>query len=690
VRGSRPIRARLAIGAVALMVAVVATLGVTQVFSTRDSRRTDILNGELTAVRLASSAVASSISERLQLVTNLTSAPNFAKVFAPADTKVLPRVMAELHVLYPEFASFALINGSARLMARWPDDPSAIGRGVSSQPFYRNVVATKRAYVAAATQQSAAPHELVVALAAPILSATRPAQVEGILVATLSARSLRSLIGGTSLNGGGGLIVLDQAGHALSGPATGASHSYLNQPVVAAALAGRSGSATAVVPGFTMPRLAAYAPVPGVARWAVIAEFPTATLNGPISSLTERMVIIVLLVLLLGILTAWLVASLVQRLDHERERTEAVLASVGEGVATLDPLGAIRLVNPALESMLHVRESDVVGRNWSEAIPAYLPSGERIAWDDSLARRAIERDRVLTTTGYERELERPDGSRLFVSLTAAPLRAGNEMLGAVVVMRDVSREREVDRLKSSLVSTVSHELRTPLTMIQGFSELLLTRDDMSPDRSREALGQVHTSAQRLGRLIDDLLSVARIDAGKITVDLQPVELSPLFEELTHSFSHEPGGRIVIAPPEGVGPVIADRDKLFLVATNLISNAVKYSPPDTVVLVTAHTEGDMGVISVEDKGIGLSALELTAIFEKFARVDRPEVRRVGGTGLGLYITERLVAIQNGRLAVTSEPGRGSVFSVALPLASAAPTDPSMLDGQRRILEEAIDR
>jgi signal transduction histidine kinase len=215
------------------------------------------------------------------------------------------------------------------------------------------------------------------------------------------------------------------------------------------------------------------------------------------------------------------------------------------------------------------------------------------------------------------------------------------------------------------VSTVSHELHTPLTMIQGFSELLLTRA-LGPEKSLEALRQINSAATRLCRLIDDLLSVSRIESGRLTVRAAPVEVADVIQEVLAGF---PTDRIIDADVEGdVPPVMADRDMMVQILTNLVSNALKYSAPETVVSVRARRSGATVQVAVEDLGIGLTEDEAGRIFRKFFRVDRDEVRQAGGTGLGLYITKELLERHGGQIAVRSEPGRGSTFSFALPVAS----------------------
>jgi signal transduction histidine kinase len=215
------------------------------------------------------------------------------------------------------------------------------------------------------------------------------------------------------------------------------------------------------------------------------------------------------------------------------------------------------------------------------------------------------------------------------------------------------------------VSTVSHELHTPLTMIQGFSELLLTRA-LTPEKSHEALRQINTAATRLCRLIDDLLSVSRLESGRLTVRAAPVGLAEVVQEVVGGFPTERDIEVDLEP--GLPPLMADRDMMVQILTNLVSNALKYSPPDRAVSLRARRDDGTVEVSVEDLGIGMTEDESGRIFGKFYRVDRDEVREAGGTGLGLYITKQLVERQGGRITVRSEPGLGSTFLFGLPAAS----------------------
>lgn len=215
------------------------------------------------------------------------------------------------------------------------------------------------------------------------------------------------------------------------------------------------------------------------------------------------------------------------------------------------------------------------------------------------------------------------------------------------------------------VSTVSHELHTPLTMIQGFSELLLTRT-LTQEKSHEALRQINSAATRLSRLIEDLLSVSRIESGRLTVRSAPVGLAEVVREVVAGFPTERDIEVDLEPD--LPPLMADRDMMVQILTNLLSNALKYSPPQSAVSVQARRKDATVEVAVKDLGIGMTEEESGRIFGKFFRVDRDEVREAGGTGLGLYITKQLLERQGGRITVRSEPGLGSTFLCALPAAS----------------------
>lgn len=370
------------------------------------------------------------------------------------------------------------------------------------------------------------------------------------------------------------------------------------------------------------------------------------------------------------IITA-VIRDLSARKAEERELNEAqalksaILGSLSDGLLVTDSEQRIVLANAALEKLTGWREDELLGRRPQEIFPTYDKSGQRIPEKQRLVPQLMDSESAQRTSGYEISLGLKDDSRIPVAINASPIVISGKVAGAVVMVRDVTSEREVDQMKSSLVSTVSHELRTPLTMITGFAELMLS-GTMTPERSTEAVQRIYSASQRLGRLIEDLLSVSRIESGKLNVRIGEVELPELISDTVSGFG-DASERITIEGCSELPKAMGDPDLVVQVLTNLISNALKYSDPGSPIRVrTMITEGAIET-SVTDRGIGLSREDRDHLFQKFNRVDRPEVHAAGGTGLGLYITKNLVEMQGGRMSVTSRLGEGSTFSFALPLA-----------------------
>jgi signal transduction histidine kinase len=187
--------------------------------------------------------------------------------------------------------------------------------------------------------------------------------------------------------------------------------------------------------------------------------------------------------------------------------------------------------------------------------------------------------------------------------------------------------------------------------------------DLDENTSREALRSINVSAERLARLIEDLLSVSRIESGRLEARVAPMDLREAVEDVVALLGQ--GREIRIYLDEELPPVLADGEMLIRILTNLVSNAIKYSPPNTAISVGARRVGPKIEVSVSDRGIGMSETETMQLFEKFFRADRREVQSVGGTGLGLFITKNLVEMQGGEIWVESQPGRGTTLRFTLP-------------------------
>ncbi|MFE6970570.1 response regulator [Isoptericola sp. NPDC057653] len=366
-------------------------------------------------------------------------------------------------------------------------------------------------------------------------------------------------------------------------------------------------------------------------------------------------------------------------LASERERT---LESVADGIYGVDTAGRVTFVNAAGARTLGVTAADLVGHDAHETFHAPAADGTPYPSDRCYITEAV-RDGV-TATAEQDVYRRLDGKDVPVEVTASPLRADGEVTGAVVVFRDVTERREVERIKDEFVSVVSHELRTPLTSIRGALGLL---DSGVLDRSSEQAARMVrialTSSERLGRLVDDILDVERMDAGTTPLELADHQVDALVAAAVEQVSIQADeAGVVLAPASSDDVMRVDGERVVQTLVNLLSNAVKFSPRGGTVRVAAVPVGELTEVRVDDEGRGIPPDKLEAVFRRFEQVDASDARERGGTGLGLAIARSIVERHGGRMwAVSEGEGRGSSFRLTLPRvvsAMAAPAAPDAPD------------
>lgn len=366
----------------------------------------------------------------------------------------------------------------------------------------------------------------------------------------------------------------------------------------------------------------------------------------------------------------------IESLSGERHRSSAILRSMVEGVAVIDAREKIVFANRAFTNILNLDSSAIEGRPVIEV----LRNSDLLG----LIRRAIRGEEGLATDIVMGIVQQ----RSF-SVTATPVRAldGNlsvrsaaapasasapeKPTGAVLVLHDVTELRRLERVRQDFVANVSHEFKTPLTAIQGFAETLLAGAVDDPENNRRFLGIIREHATRLARLTDDLLKLARIEAGKLELEFHPVGITELIERcaettLLKATRKQIALEIEVLP--GLPAMRGDPGLLREVLQNLLDNAVQYSGAGGRISVTAEVRGREAVISVSDTGMGIPLADQERIFERFYRVDAARSREAGGTGLGLSIARHIVEAHGGRIWVDSEVGAGSKFSFSIPLAA----------------------
>jgi two-component system, OmpR family, phosphate regulon sensor histidine kinase PhoR len=341
-------------------------------------------------------------------------------------------------------------------------------------------------------------------------------------------------------------------------------------------------------------------------------------------------------------------AELYQRLALEHEQSIAILSNVADGIVAVDRESRVVVWNAAAARITGVPATEALGRTPFEV---------------------LKRDLESETGGTNRLVSIMRGSQeVWLSLSEALMRdPADAVAGRIFAFRDISAERVVDQMRSDFVTTVSHELRTPLTSIYGFAETLLRRDIGFSDEERETfLGYIASESERLTGIVDALLNVARLDSGTLQVDLVATDIGEVLNEAV-SESGAPamanGHKFVVDLEDGVPAVRADPDKLRQVISQLVENAVKYSPAGAVVRVEARKHPDSVEITVTDVGDGIPDSQIDRVFEKFYRGSLADP----GTGLGLFIAQGLVSAMGGKIWVRSEEGTGSRFTFALPVA-----------------------
>lgn len=353
----------------------------------------------------------------------------------------------------------------------------------------------------------------------------------------------------------------------------------------------------------------------------------------------------------------------------ETAKNQAILESIADGVIVADEHNTITLANMPASSILDIPREELIGKSINQFLGLYGQTTEQ-SWLSTINDWSENADRIEQWTYLDAQLSIEDK---FVSLHLSPVLAGKQFFGTVSIFRDITKEVELDRLKSEFVSTVSHELRTPMTSIKGYVDLLLmgAAGQMSDAQTRY-LQVIQNNAERLHMLVNDLLDISRIETGKTKLDLRPVDISQLIEDVVEGhlrgrIQHENKNITVYTDtPNDLPLVNIDHARITQVLTNLLDNAFNYTPANGEIHVIARANGDSVHVSVKDTGIGIAKENQNKIFDRFYRAENDDVQQIPGTGLGLSIVHSLVEMHNGDLTLQSEPGKGSTFSFNLPI------------------------
>ncbi|MCM3566749.1 ATP-binding protein [Neobacillus mesonae] len=341
----------------------------------------------------------------------------------------------------------------------------------------------------------------------------------------------------------------------------------------------------------------------------------------------------------------------INALNQEKEQLSSILSSMADGVITFNRDGTILITNPPGERFLQYWYYEKEDHTASEALPSQVME---------LFQKAVE-------TEKEQMGEISLQGRHWVILVT-PLYSNRFIRGAVAVLRDMTEERKLDKMRKDFIANVSHELRTPISMLQGYSEAIVDDIAQSQEEKKEMAQVIYDESLRMGRLVNELLDLARMEAGHIQLTKEEIDLNTFINRIIHKFQGLAKDNEIYLNTEienGIHSIYLDPDRIEQVLTNLIDNAIRHTPKGGSVKLTVSLE-DKGIrMNVIDSGSGIPEEDLPFIFERFYKADKARTRGKSGTGLGLAIVKHIIDAHQGAISVHSKLGQGTTFSFFLP-------------------------
>ena len=349
----------------------------------------------------------------------------------------------------------------------------------------------------------------------------------------------------------------------------------------------------------------------------------------------------------------------------EKSKIKTIINCMGDGVLVCDRDGCVVLTNPAASRMLMISENSLLGN--------YLP---QCNLHHELSKTIEEslRAKDLSYTSVSQELSLGESAELYLRAHTAPVRNDlGDVMGSVTVLQDISHLKNLDKMKSEFIAMVAHELRAPIAAVEQQLSVILNKmaGDVT-EKQAQLLSRAKERTKGLLDLIRDLLDLSKIEAGKMVQYKEPMNLQEVIQRVVDLMRAEAENKKIdlqFSPPPRISLINADRTSMDGIFTNLVSNAIKYTPEGGKVWITLAEEGGFVKVSVSDTGLGIKREDLSRIFDRFYRVKTTETRQIVGTGLGLSIVKSIVDAHLGLISVDSEVGKGTTFTVLLPKESA---------------------
>lgn len=347
-----------------------------------------------------------------------------------------------------------------------------------------------------------------------------------------------------------------------------------------------------------------------------------------------------------------------EEISDEKEKMEAILINMADGVIALNSKGEVIHINPAARRLLFINH-DPTGQDFKPVLRDLFK---------------INLEEFLGEDVISREISVKNKDTVMKSIIA-PLKRESRIIGVILVLQDITRQANLENMRKEFVANVSHELRTPLTTIKSYAETLLDGAMDEPAIARQFIGVINNEAERMTRLVNDLLELSRLDNKEMRWNKRIISPSAVLKDVISKMMVNINKKHLALDTnisDGSQDIFADRDKIEQVFQNILSNAIKYTPEGGRIFISQDNTGDMVRTVFGDTGIGIPKEDQPRLFERFYRVDKTRSRELGGTGLGLSIAKEIVEAHNGSIAIESELGMGTRVTILLPAASGFDT------------------
>ena len=364
-------------------------------------------------------------------------------------------------------------------------------------------------------------------------------------------------------------------------------------------------------------------------------------------------------------------------LEQIKAKDEAILVSIGDGLVVVDAKGEVLMVNKAFEELLGWKNKEVVGRLMTEVAPREDEEGERVPFNERILSQVLAGKKVTTTTTTTTVVlpvfyyVRKDQTRFPASSIVTPFAIDGQIIGAVEIFRDITREKEIDKAKTEFVSLASHQLRTPLSTVNWYAEMLLAGDvgKVTPEQ-KKYLDEVYRSNQRMVKLVNDLLNVSRLELGVFAIEPELTDVVKITQSVIDEQKPQINEKKIKLLPSfenNISLMQADTKLLRMVVQNLLSNAIKYTPEGGTIKISLSLDKERKnvQIKISDTGYGIPKNQQDKIFTKLFRADNVREKDTEGTGLGLYIVKSIVGQLGGKIWFESNENKGTTFYVTLP-------------------------